>query len=57
MCAICIRSRQSAHDITTLITAISDKIQAASDANTRLTSVIASVHEVNTLIERITNAT
>ena len=55
------RSTQSAHEIATLITAINDKIRAgsqrASDAGTTMTNVIAGVHEVNTLIERITNAT
>lgn len=54
------RSTQSAHEIATLITAINNKIRAgserANDAGTTMSSVIAGVHEVNTLIDHITRA-
>ncbi len=54
------RSTQSAHEIATLITAISDKIrtgsQRASDAGTTMDNVIDGVREVNSLIEHITQA-
>lgn len=54
------RSTQSAKEIAALINAINSKIligsERANNAGTTMSSVIAGVHEVNTLIDHITRA-